>query len=102
MKIIIDIPDEIYKICKTNDFFVYNESTIIRKSIADGTPLPKGHGNLIDTNDLKDFCQTHKVSTSAFDGELIYDAGITSRGDTIWKPLFDELKPIIEAESEEE
>lgn len=52
MKIVIDIPEEIYKCCLpykdcpiySNDCNYFPEITY---SIANGTPLPKGHGDLI-------------------------------------------------------
>lgn len=49
MKIVIDIPEEEYKLaCK------YPESTYILPAeiIKKGTPLPKGHGRLIDEDNV--------------------------------------------------
>ena len=51
MQIIINIPDEIYN-------YIHNEHTALRvcdghkvaQAIANGTPLPKGHGRLIDAD----------------------------------------------------
>ena len=46
MKLIIDIPEEFYNACKE---WVTDECANIEQAIiADGTPLPKGHGDLID------------------------------------------------------
>ena len=50
MKIIIDIPDEVYKNVKDHNLFLPN---CIHSSIENGTVLPKGHGDLIDLNALK-------------------------------------------------
>ena len=53
MKLVIDIPEEDY------EMLVYTRNTRpydIRKSdkvILDGKPLPKGHGRLIDADNLK-------------------------------------------------
>ena len=54
MKVVIDINEETYTRIKTaliinagNTF--YDE---ILTSVAEGTPLPKGHGRLIDADDL--------------------------------------------------
>lgn len=56
MQIVINIPDEVYNLCATDKYFVYNESEIIRKAIKNGVLLPKGHGRLIDADTLdKDF-----------------------------------------------
>lgn len=124
MKIIIDIPEEqinkslkeskhIHEdegkkgfvdimMCYTNDQLDFVQ--VVRKTDFYSCKykiLPKGHGDLIDVNDLEYFCQTHEVDVSAFYGALIYEAGRTSTGDTLWKPLLGALKPVIEAESEE-
>lgn len=41
MKIVIDIPKEIYELCVKDDYFVYKETDIIRQAIKNGTPLDK-------------------------------------------------------------
>jgi len=54
MKIVIDIPEEIIKDAKDspNYYPTYHFKEIWR-AITNGTPLPKGHGKLIDSNILK-------------------------------------------------
>ena len=47
MPIVIDIPIEQY------NEIVYNDVDKLREIIKNGTPLPKGHGKLIDSNILK-------------------------------------------------
>ena len=53
MKIVIDIDDDTYEILKN----VYERGTgwldKYQKAIVNGTPLPKGHGRLIDADALK-------------------------------------------------
>lgn len=51
MKLVIDIPDTMYNWLKTG-FPDENDGKIAVKAILDGTPLPKGHGDLIDRKDL--------------------------------------------------
>ena len=52
MRIVIDIPDEHYKqICKNKEDAIIAHDTCRR--IAHGTPLPKGHGRLIDADKLE-------------------------------------------------
>ena len=46
MKIIIDIPEDFYIDCK--EWVVDKCANIEQTIIANGTPLPKGHGDLID------------------------------------------------------
>ena len=51
MQIVIDIPDRIYKIVqkKTLNFI---DDEIIEQAIKNGTPLHKGHGRLIDVDEV--------------------------------------------------
>lgn len=49
MKIVIDIPEEEYK------RLVYIDMFKLREYIENGTPLPKGHGRLIDADALCDY-----------------------------------------------
>lgn len=57
MEIVIKISDEDYEYLKThNKHGLYS-------SILNGTPLPKGHGALIDVDDLReDFKASKKIS----------------------------------------
>lgn len=55
MQIVIDIPEGNYKaICETKNVWEREPKQIIYLAIANGMPLPKGHGRLIDVNDLLD------------------------------------------------
>ncbi len=59
MKIVIDIPDASYE----RFGYEYSEQHLISKEVneaildafCNGTPLPKGHGRLVDENVIKDF-----------------------------------------------
>ena len=49
MQIVIDIPEEIYNsACATNNIWDMRMAGFVCSAIANGTPLPKGHGRLID------------------------------------------------------
>lgn len=55
MKIVIDIPEKWYIYAKFND--IENGSMVskgILDAVGNGTPLPKGHGRLIDADALYD------------------------------------------------
>lgn len=52
MKIIIDIPKEMYSDIKDNSRFMLDYCDIVAEAIANGTPLPKGHGRLGDLDKL--------------------------------------------------
>jgi hypothetical protein len=49
MKLIIDIPEEDFERCKKR---FQRRIDIMGDAIANGIPLPKGHGRLIDADDI--------------------------------------------------
>ena len=51
MKLIIEIDEETYKSVTTNDAYVLDD-ILIENAIANGIPLPKNHGRLIDADEL--------------------------------------------------
>lgn len=51
MKLIIDIPDEVYNDGTFLDYFHVMSGELV-ETIYNGTPLPKGHGRLIDADEL--------------------------------------------------
>ena len=53
MKIVIDIPEDIYKKCQTSEYAKKSIYFDLVDAIRNGTPLPKGHGRLIDADELK-------------------------------------------------
>ena len=52
MKLIIDIPEEIYNDIKNDEWIDTEPIHNMVNAIKNGTQLPKGHGRLIDENDL--------------------------------------------------
>jgi hypothetical protein len=55
MQIVIDIPEEEYNLIKMKlESNIGGVSSEAERVIAKGTPLPKGHGKLIDSNVLWD------------------------------------------------
>ena len=55
MQIVIDIPEEIYNsACATNNIWNMRMAGFVCSAIANGMPLPKGHGRLIDADKLKE------------------------------------------------
>lgn len=51
MQIVIDIPEKIY--IHLHDGGSIGASLMIENAIKSGTPLPKGHGRLIDADEIK-------------------------------------------------
>ena len=49
MQILIDIPKEKYELYKR---WKPSERSMLQEAVANGTPLPKGHGRLIDADDI--------------------------------------------------
>ena len=74
MKVVIEIPDEIYQVLKNH----YKNRTgvlVTHEAIANGTPLPKGHGRLIDADALRKSFQEsidecHKWAENVKEGEM--------------------------------
>lgn len=50
MQIVIDVPEDYYKVIKE---IPAEQSTADMLIIRNGTPLPKGHGRLIDADELE-------------------------------------------------
>jgi hypothetical protein len=60
-EIVIKIPEDEYNIAKYGQYGNINVD-IVRKAIANGTPLPKGHGDLIDRNDLLEYTDINECA----------------------------------------
>ncbi len=70
MQIVIDISDEQYEIIKKlvkNQNSVCPDADSAEKIILKGTPLPKGHGRLIDADALECDCFNRTSDDYAFD-----------------------------------
>lgn len=52
MQIVIDIPEEIYEEIKTTKSIYRTGAKVLCNAIVNGIPLPKGHGRLVDANEL--------------------------------------------------
>jgi hypothetical protein len=96
MKVVIDIDEYDYKIAKelvSEGVFDYNGTTAhIFRSVINGTPLPKGCGDLIDKNLL-----TNKI-------ELAYRNSLSELALLFidFMGYVDDARPIIEADKESE
>ena len=60
MQIVIDIDDRVYKNLMTDNGWRAIE---LAKAIKNGTPLPKGHGRLIDADELKKIIKENDTLT---------------------------------------
>ena len=80
MKLVIDIPKHIYD-CVIGRTVLLSHMDEMCKAIEEGTPLPKGHGDLVDFDRL---CKEY------WDGNYM----------EIHKDDLSNIKPIIEADKE--
>lgn len=63
MQVVIDIPEKL--VCEGFErLFTEEEKNILIKAIGNGTPLPKGHGRLIDADYLRDVILLHNFHGS--------------------------------------
>jgi hypothetical protein len=59
MQVVIDIPETYYEYCKAQE-----DAVEIQLAIKKGTPLPKGHGRLIDKDALGE--KLHKYTEAPY------------------------------------
>lgn len=52
IELVIKIPKDIYERCQNYELHC-GEAEVLEGSVANGTPLPTGHGRLIDADKLK-------------------------------------------------
>lgn len=91
MQIVIKIPEKMYDDCKvrnTGHYSLYDFSSLI----ANGTPLPKGHGRLIDAKGLKTTMTCYMM-----DKNKTHEAKYVM---SVAKGIVDLQKAIIEADKE--
>ena len=77
MQIVIDIPKDVYKETLRSEIWNEYEKRAIRFAIRNCTPLPKGHGRLIDENELIDEIVCEEIDGRYYDviyAHSIYDA----------------------------
>ena len=89
MQIVIDIDDKLYNRIKYLEPKANTMLDELMRSVQNGTPLPKGHGDLISKEQAIDLVEFYQLNPQHFD----------------FVNLIDEIKdekPIIDAESEEE
>ena len=92
MKIIIDIPEEEYRKVQNGRASI----SMMRNTIRNGIPLPKGHGRLIDADvfekRLMD-ARSYYIGEKADDFDLRFAAGLKSAAERLV-----DAQTIIEAE----
>ena len=92
-ELVIKIPENIIECAKSNSNYypIYNFGKIWR-AIANGTPLPKGHGELMDKN----FVIQAKITR---DNNGVFDR--TKGWNEACQAIFENTPTVIEADKEE-
>ena len=73
MQIIIDIPEVYYEaLSKTEEIIPSQRSgktlmSVIYSAVGNGTPLPKGHGKIIDVNEAINYIDDYAFGFFSFD-----------------------------------
>jgi hypothetical protein len=99
VELVIKIPEEVYKRIQslsTVDYFEHDICGNSMRRIANGIPLPKGHGRLGDLDAMMS-----NISTSINE---MTNIGIALDGDYLWAKLNDAIynaPTVIEADREE-
>ena len=70
MEVVIKIPDEAYELLKNKPTL----DNVAESIITNGTPLPKGHGELIDRDKLAPKIHGVKSIVAVLDAETIIEA----------------------------
>ena len=96
MQLIIDIPEEIYQEAIESGYsHLYDEA--VANAVAEGTPLPKGHGRLIDENEILKFLRCPKYENCCW--RNCFDC---NKSRCINFNNFNQLASIIEEDKESE
>jgi len=63
MQIVIDIPEKMYKDIQRKSLEIQIDGDTLENAVLNGTPLPKGHGDLIDKKYLLSVLQCEEYET---------------------------------------
>ena len=97
MRLMIDIPDSIYNRIVEEDL-----KGIMSNAIANGIPLPKGHGRLIDAERLANGVNALKDKWYKDFNMNEYESGRYESYDYVETIMIEEAPTIIEADKGEE
>ena len=106
MQIVIDIPEEDYKKIK-DGIATPNRVDKLLCALLDSTPLPKGHGRLIDADALIKWLEIYnerynkRFAKTPIKDIPMYDLGHRNRNDDVIS-IIDRFLTIIEADTESE
>lgn len=61
VELVIKITEEMYEIIQDSTKYIDEVARVCEDAVSVGTPLPKGHGRLIDADELKKIIQENDV-----------------------------------------
>ena len=103
MKIVIDIPESIYDAIMDDEMISREQLAVLEKHIYHGTPLPKGHGNLIQREEAEAIFRNAKMALyKQSHTEQIKDFQTRELMLLNAEQFVHLIKPIIEADTESE
>ena len=95
MKLIIDIPESIFNTIQADEMISREQLAILQIHILNGTPLPKGHGRLIDADSIYQIVRPIEPSDTEW--------GMTAEtAIRLMHSAFNKAPTIIEADKESE
>ena len=89
IELVIKIPQDAYELMRKR-----NDLTVAERVIANGKPLPKGHGKLVDVNSVPKEDRSIIVKSLLHPGTIAFAGGITL------EEYVNDLPTIIEADKE--
>ena len=106
MKLIIDIPEYLYDAIMVNTFGIFSNAPC--EVIRNGTPLPKGHGDLkdverlyADMSEMEEIARQRVIDTHSYSPcYMQYVAQLNER--TAFKEMLYDAPTVIEADREAE
>lgn len=91
MQIVIEIPESIYDTIQSDEMISREQLAILQMHIMNGTPLPKGHGRLIDSDALN---ISYGVFVPKVKGNVVFGCPV----DAVFADELENAPTIIEAD----
>lgn len=76
MQIVIDIPEGIFNTIQADEMISREQLAILQMHILNGTPLPEGHGRLIDADELLKMTDGYKSELGRLKADPFVKIGI--------------------------
>ena len=93
IELVIKVPEELYEAYKGRPPMLGDAGMdMIARAIANGTPIPKGHGKLVDVNSIPE--EDRNITVKG----LLYPGTIAFAGSIDLEEYINNLPPVIEAD----